>query len=149
MILRNLTHSISTQEILINPLLNRSITITTNLKNPTIIPITIPIQSLSILSIMSIQNLIIIPNQNPTIIIPKIPIITTAAQNCKISIPIQHITTFILNRIPIIPNSRRIITMMITQAIFATLQLANGPLLLILTSQIHLLAPLCRMTNPQ
>lgn len=132
-----------------NPRLNLIITITTNLKNPTIIPIqipiTIPIQSLNI---MSIQNLIIVPNQNPTIIIPKITTITTTTQNRRISIPMQN-TTFIPNRTTIIPTSKRIITMMITRVIFATLQLASAPLLLILTSQIHPLAPLSRTTNPQ
>ncbi|KAK2911314.1 hypothetical protein Q8A67_003447 [Cirrhinus molitorella] len=150
-ILRNL--NFSTLEVMITPLSNQTITITTNLRNPTIIPIqipiTIPIQRLTILNIMSIQNLIIIPSQNPTIIIPKITIITMTTQNCRINIPIQDITTFILNQTTIIPTSKRIITVMITQAIFATLQLASGLLLHILTSQIHLLVPLSRTINPQ
>ncbi|KAL1274187.1 hypothetical protein QQF64_027001 [Cirrhinus molitorella] len=111
-ILRNL--NFSTLEVMITPLSNQTITITTNLRNPTIIPIqipiTIPIQRLTILNIMSIQNLIIIPSQNPTIIIPKITIITMTTQNCRINIPIQDITTFILNQTTIIPTSKRIIT---------------------------------------
>ncbi|KAG1957554.1 tight junction-associated protein [Pimephales promelas] len=125
MILQKLAQTISPQEVMKPPLLNLIITITTNLKNPTIIPITIPIQSLTILNIMSIQNLIIVPNQNPTIIILKITIITLTTQNRRISIPIQNITTFIRNRTTIIPTSKRIITMMITRVIFATLQLAS------------------------
>lgn len=149
MILQKLAQTIFPQEVMKPPLLNLIITITTNLKNPTIIPITIPIQSLTILNIMSIQNLIIVPNQNPTIIILKTTIITLTTQNRRISIPIQNITTFIRNRTTIIPTSKRIITMMITRVIFATLQLASGPLLLILTSQIHPRAPLSRTTNPQ
>ncbi len=148
-ILQNLILTISTQEVMINPLLIQIITINTSLKNPTIIPIqmpiTIPIQRLIILNIMSIQNRIIIPNQNPTIIIPKITIITMTTQNRRISIPIWDISTFILNQTIIIPTSKR----MITQAIFATLQLANGLFLHFLTSQIHLLAPLSRTIDPQ
>ncbi|RXN04783.1 hypothetical protein ROHU_033766 [Labeo rohita] len=152
-ILWNLTLTISTLELMLTLLSNQIITITTSLRNPTIIPIqmpiTIPIQRLTSLNIMSIQNLIIIPNQNPTTIIPKITIITMTNQNRRISIPIQDITTFILNQTTIIPTSKRIITMMITQAIFATLQLASGLLLHILTSLIHLLAPPSRTINPQ
>lgn len=79
-ILQNLLLTIFNQEIMITPLLNQIITITTSLRNPTIIPIqmplTNPVQRLTSLHIMSIQNLIIIPNQSPTIIIPKIAIIT-------------------------------------------------------------------------
>uniref|UniRef100_A0A9J8CIZ3 Uncharacterized protein n=1 Tax=Cyprinus carpio carpio TaxID=630221 RepID=A0A9J8CIZ3_CYPCA len=98
-ILRNITLTISTQEVMITPLLNQIITITTSLRNPTIIPIqmplTNPVQRLTSLHIMSIQNLIIIPNQSPTIIIPKIAIITMTIQTRIISIPIQDTTTFI------------------------------------------------------
>ncbi|KAL0191986.1 hypothetical protein M9458_010282 [Cirrhinus mrigala] len=79
-ILWNFTLTISTLEVMLTLLSNQIITFTTSLRNPTIIsiqmPITIPIQKITSLNIMSIQNLIIIPNQNPTIIIPKITIIT-------------------------------------------------------------------------
>ncbi|XP_051980518.1 uncharacterized protein LOC127641512 [Xyrauchen texanus] len=65
--------------------LNLINTTSKSLKTPTIsliqIPIITPIQSLTILIIMSIQNSITILNQIPTVIIPKITIITMIILN--------------------------------------------------------------------